>query len=100
MTKAEEFDGKFDPGEDETAALDLASGRRPLSLQLLAWMVEGLDREASRLAGSSRPGSRTASLSGRRKRVILRPHTSSAAGGASRASLFLLTRLLRCLTSA
>ncbi len=47
--KAEEFDERFDRGEDLTAALDLSSARRQLSVQLPAWMVDGLDREASRL---------------------------------------------------
>jgi hypothetical protein len=53
--KAEEFDRKFDAGEDVTDALDLSSSRRPgqearrVNVDFPAWMVESLDREAKRL---------------------------------------------------
>lgn len=53
--KAEEFDRKFDDGEDITGELDLASARRPLreqrrvNVDFPSWMVESLDREARRL---------------------------------------------------
>jgi hypothetical protein len=54
--KASEFDKKFDDGvEDIIDDLDLASARRPLKEQkrvnvdFPVWMVESLDREASRL---------------------------------------------------
>lgn len=53
--KAEEFDRAFDDGDDVTAALDVASARRPAREQLrvdvdfTSWMVESLDREADRL---------------------------------------------------
>ena len=53
--KAEEFDERFDRGEDITAALDLAGARRPgyeqrrVNVDFPAWMVESLDREAKRL---------------------------------------------------
>lgn len=53
--KAEEFDRKFDEGEDVTSELDFSKARRPLQEQrrvnvdFPAWMVESLDREAKRL---------------------------------------------------
>lgn len=53
--KAEEFDERFDQGEDITSALDLAAARRPdfeqrrVNVDFPAWMVESLDREAKRL---------------------------------------------------
>lgn len=53
--KAEEFDERFDRGEDVTSALDLAAARRPgyeqrrVNVDFPAWMVESLDREAKRL---------------------------------------------------
>jgi hypothetical protein len=53
--KADEFDERFDRGEDVTSALDLAEARRPgyeprrVNVDFPAWMVESLDREAKRL---------------------------------------------------
>ncbi|MEA2695698.1 MAG: hypothetical protein QOJ16_5085 [Acidobacteriota bacterium] len=53
--KAEEFDRKFDAGEDVTAELDLSAARRPgeevrrVNVDFPVWMVESLDREAKRL---------------------------------------------------
>jgi len=53
--RAEEFDERFDQGEDVTAALDLAGVRRPgaeqrrVNVDFPAWMIESLDREAKRL---------------------------------------------------
>jgi hypothetical protein len=53
--RAEEFDERFDRGEDVTSALDLAAARRPgyeqrrVNVDFPAWMVESLDREAKRL---------------------------------------------------
>lgn len=53
--KAEEFDDRFDRGEDVTSALDLTGARRPgieqrrVNVDFPAWMVESLDREARRL---------------------------------------------------
>jgi hypothetical protein len=53
--KAEEFDRRFDEGEDITAALDLANVRRPgyeqrrVNVDFPVWMIESLDREARRL---------------------------------------------------
>ncbi len=53
--KAEEFDERFDRGEDVTSALDLTAARRPgyeqrrVNVDFPAWMVESLDREAKRL---------------------------------------------------
>lgn len=53
--KADEFDERFDRGEDITSALDLAGARRPgyeqrrVNVDFPAWMVESLDREAKRL---------------------------------------------------
>jgi hypothetical protein len=53
--KAEEFDKRFDRGEDVTSELDLAGARRPgfeqrrVNVDFPAWMIESLDREARRL---------------------------------------------------
>lgn len=53
--KAEEFDQKFDDGEDMTESLDLTAARRPaleqrrVNVDFPSWMVESLDREARRL---------------------------------------------------
>jgi hypothetical protein len=53
--KADEFDKKFDAGEDVTGNLDLSGARRPLqesrrvNLDFPSWIVESLDREAKRL---------------------------------------------------
>ena len=53
--KARDFDRKFDAGEDVTAELDLSKARRPgqeqrrVNVDFPVWMVESLDREASRL---------------------------------------------------
>lgn len=53
--KAEEFDEKFDRGEDVTSDLDLGSARRPgyeqrrVNVDFPVWMIESLDREAKRL---------------------------------------------------
>ncbi|MDZ4180438.1 MAG: CopG family transcriptional regulator [Coriobacteriia bacterium] len=56
--KAEEFDRRFDEGEDVTAHLDLSRARRPgqeprrVNVDFPAWMVESLDREARHLGVS------------------------------------------------
>lgn len=53
--KARDFDKKFDAGEDVTGQLDLSKARRPgheqkrVNVDFPIWMVESLDREASRL---------------------------------------------------
>jgi len=53
--KAAEFDRKFDEGEDITPWLDLSTLRRPnletrrVNVDFPNWMVDALDREASRL---------------------------------------------------
>jgi hypothetical protein len=53
--KAEEFDERFDRGEDVTAELDLSTARRPgaeqrrVNVDFPVWMIESLDREARRL---------------------------------------------------
>ncbi len=53
--KAEEFDRKFDAGEDIMKYLDLTRARRPghdqrrVNVDFPIWMIESLDREASRL---------------------------------------------------
>jgi hypothetical protein len=53
--KADEFDRKFDAGEDMTGDLDLAGLRRPaleqrrVNVDFPSWMIESLDREARRL---------------------------------------------------
>ena len=51
----EEFDAKFDAGEDVSVHLDASRATRPghrplrLSVDAPAWMVERLDHEAGRL---------------------------------------------------
>jgi len=53
--KATEFDRKFDEGEEITKHLDLRKARRPgreqrrVNVDFPTWMIESLDREASRL---------------------------------------------------
>jgi len=53
--KAKEFDKHFDLGEDISKYLDLSKVRRPgyeqkrVNVDFPIWMIESLDREASRL---------------------------------------------------
>lgn len=53
--KAKELDRRFDAGEDITRYLDLSQARRPgheqrrVNVDFPIWMIESLDREASRL---------------------------------------------------
>ena len=53
--KAQEFDQKFDDGEDITHLLDLSKAKRLsveqalVSINLPVWMIEMIDREADRL---------------------------------------------------
>lgn len=53
--KAKKFDRDFDAGKSVATSLDLAGARRPMQEQrrvnvdFPTWMIEGLDREASRL---------------------------------------------------
>lgn len=53
--KAKELDRKFDAGEDIMRYLDLTKARRPghdqrrVNVDFPIWMIESLDREASRL---------------------------------------------------
>lgn len=53
--KAEEFERKFDAGEDITQYLDLSKIRRPdqeqrrVNVDFPVWMIQSLDREAKRL---------------------------------------------------
>lgn len=53
--KAKKFDSDFDSDKDVSSALDLSKPRRPLRKQkrvnvdLPTWMIESLDKEASRL---------------------------------------------------
>lgn len=53
--KAKKFDADFDSGKDLTAILDISKARRPLQKQRRVnvdfpdWMIESLDKEASRL---------------------------------------------------
>jgi len=54
-TKADDFDKKFDAGEDITGHLDLEKSRRPereqkrVNVDFPVWMIQALDREARRL---------------------------------------------------
>jgi hypothetical protein len=53
--KAEDFDKKFDEGEDVSHHLDLSEARRPaqeqkrVNVDFPLWMVRLLDKEAKRL---------------------------------------------------
>jgi hypothetical protein len=53
--KARDFDKAFDAGKDVTRHLDVSRARRPgheqqrVNVDFPIWMVESLDREASRL---------------------------------------------------
>ena len=53
--KAEEFDKKFDDGEDITKYLDVPKARRPgqeqkrVNVDFPTWMIRLLDKEAKRL---------------------------------------------------
>lgn len=53
--KARDFDKKFDAGDDVSRHLDLSKARRPgheqqrVNVDFPVWMVDSLDREASRL---------------------------------------------------
>ena len=55
---AEEFDRRFDEGEDMIPYLDLSTARRPgrelqrVNVDFPAWMVGAMDMEASRLGVS------------------------------------------------
>jgi len=53
--KADDFDKKFDRGDDITTQLDLSKARRPgeeqrrVNVDFPTWMIRSLDREARRL---------------------------------------------------
>lgn len=53
--KARELEERFDAGEDVTAYLEVSKVRRPgheqrrVNVDFPVWMIEALDREASRL---------------------------------------------------
>ncbi len=53
--KADEFDKKFDEGEDVTKYLDVSNARRPgqeqkrVNVDFPTWMIRMLDKEAKRL---------------------------------------------------
>ena len=53
--KAEEFDKKFDNGEDISDYLDMEKARRPgleqkrVNVDFPKWMIHSLDKEAKRL---------------------------------------------------
>ena len=53
--KAEEFDKRFDAGEDVTEYLDLCKIKRPdqeqrrVNVDFPVWMIQSLDKEAKRL---------------------------------------------------
>lgn len=57
--KAEEFDAKFDNGEDITEFLDLSQARRlgyeqkRINIDFPLWMIEALEHEANRLGVTS-----------------------------------------------
>ena len=53
--KAKNFDQQFDDGEDITSSLDISKARcvqqaqRRVNVDFPLWMIESLDREASKL---------------------------------------------------
>jgi hypothetical protein len=53
--KAEEFDQRFDDGEDITQYLDMSKAKRPkhfqrrVNVDFPLWMIQSLDKEAARL---------------------------------------------------
>lgn len=53
--KSEEFDKKFDDGEDVSEHLDFSKATRPgreqkrVNVDFPVWMIQSLDREAKRL---------------------------------------------------
>ena len=53
--KADDFDKKFDAGEDVSEYLDYSKARRPgreqkrVNVDFPVWMIQSLDREAARL---------------------------------------------------
>lgn len=53
--KVEEFDKKFDEGEDVSQVLDISKARRPVqdqkrvNVDFPLWMIQLLDKEAKRL---------------------------------------------------
>ena len=53
--KTEEFDKKFDAGEDVSECLDFSKATRPgreqkrVNVDFPVWMIQSLDREAKRL---------------------------------------------------
>ena len=53
--KANDFDNKFESGEDITKYLDLSKARRPeqeqkrVNVDFPVWMIHSLDKEAKRL---------------------------------------------------
>jgi len=55
---AEEFDEKFDAGEDISQYLEIDKARRPdleqkkISLSLPNWMISGIDKEARKMGVS------------------------------------------------
>jgi len=55
---AEEFDRRFEEGEDMTPYLDMATARRPglevkrVSVDVPAWMVQAIDRQADKIGVS------------------------------------------------
>jgi hypothetical protein len=57
--KAEEFDAKFDNGEDITEFINLSNAHRPryeqkrVNIDFPLWMIEALEHEAKRLGVTS-----------------------------------------------
>ncbi|MEH2010040.1 type II toxin-antitoxin system BrnA family antitoxin [Nostoc sp.] len=57
--KAEEFDAKFENGEDITEFIDLSNAHRPrydqkrINIDFPIWMIEALEHEAKRLGVTS-----------------------------------------------
>ncbi|MEH2399060.1 type II toxin-antitoxin system BrnA family antitoxin [Nostoc sp.] len=57
--KAEEFDAKFENGEDITEFIDLSNAHRPryeqkrINIDFPIWMIEALEYEAKRLGVTS-----------------------------------------------
>ena len=80
--KAKSFDQKFDEGVDITDALDLSKAKRPMQAQrrvnvdFPAWMIDSLDREASKL-GVTRQSVIKIWLAERLESRAARPHDAA-----------------------
>jgi hypothetical protein len=75
--KAKELDNKFDRGEDITVALDLSKARRVnqkatrVNVDFPAWMVQSLDKEATRVGVTRQSSSSCGSPNGSNRKAAV-----------------------------